>query len=184
MPSECEAQASRRCTDRIQLATAKQFIYLPAASLIKISITLFNRRITGLASKKWRLINDAFLVILVLYMITYSIAQAARCSRSNWNLIQLGKAKDAKVCAKHQDIRLSYALVVIHIVLSFCLLTTPIIVLWKVKMARAKKIRPVIVLAFGSVSCVGALMIIVTQYQIRQDNTCTCVQRRSSHETA
>lgn len=157
----------------VQLAFVDKIIYLPAAILIKMSIVLFNRRITGLASKTWRRINDGFLFILMSYMIAFSIWIAARCSNLNLTLFQVGQAKNFKYCNPYLGLKIGLGMVAIHVSLGFCLLATPIIVLWKVRMDRIKKIQLFIVFAVGSVSCIAALMIIVAQYQIHEDLTCT-----------
>ena len=159
-----------RCAQQYGMISA--LLYLPGACLIKISITLFNRRITGLASRTWRWINDAFLGILVCYMIIYTIWLGTRCKANNYALVRLGQATDPPRCNVLQGVHLSLGLGVTHVILDFCLLCTPIIVLWKVQMDRSKKIRPFIVFAVGSVSCVGAMMIPITQYQIHADATC------------
>lgn len=137
-----------------------------------MSIVLFNRRITGLASKFWRRISDGFFGILFLYLIAYSTWLGVRCPSNNKSLIEAGKAKSYKYCNQRQGIKLALALVIIHVVLGFCLLLTPIIVLWKIKMDRVKKMSLFVIFVVGSISCIGALMIIITQYQLVEDPMC------------
>lgn len=172
--SKCHAHASPRCANGVQIGSINQALYIPAANLIKISIALFNRRITGLASKTWRMINDAFLGILACYMITYTIWIGTRCPNSNISLSELGKKSNPKFCNPHQGLKLSLGLVIIDVVLGFCLLLTPVIVLWKIQMNRIKKVQLFAVFAIGAVSCIGALMIIILQYQIHEDVPCMC----------
>lgn len=162
----------------VQASYVAQIIYLPAAILIKMSIVLFNRRITGLASKTWRRINDGFLVLLVVYMIVYSIWIGLRCPINRLGFSQVGKMKNPKFCPRSQGLKLTLGLASIHVGLGFCLLLTPIIVLWKVKMKAIKKVQLFFIFAVGSVSCICALMLVVTQFQVTQDITCTHLRAR------
>lgn len=163
----------------MQLAVVKTLLYLPTNCMIQISITLFNRRITGLASRVWRVINDVFLGVLACYMVTYTVALATRCRSSNYSVSQLGQMSQTTKCSRKLPKRLVFALIVMQVVLGFCLLVTPIIVLWKVRMDRARKMGPVIIFAIGAIPCVAALMIVITQYQITKDFSCTCLAIRS-----
>ena len=70
-------------------------------------------------------------------------------------------------------------MVLIDVSFGFCLLATPIVVLWKIRMNRVRKFQLFIVFAVGSVSCIAALMIVITQYQIHDDFTCTLFPMRS-----
>lgn len=155
-----------------QIGFVKQSLYLPTAIFIKMSITLFNRRIAGLASKPWRRINDVFFVILALYLIAYSTWLGTRCPSNNKSIIDTGKDDNYKFCKRYQNIKLALALVIVHVVLGFCLLLTPVVVLWKIKMSQTKKVWLFVIFAIGSISCVGALMIVITQYQLVADVTC------------
>ena len=76
-----------------QLTFVNTILYLPSATLIKMSIVLFNRRITGLTSKVWRRINDGFLFILMSYMIAYMVWIGVRCPNLNLTLLQVRQAK-------------------------------------------------------------------------------------------
>ena len=150
----------------------KQSFYLPSAILIKMSITIFNRRISGLASKPWRRINDVFFAVLTLYLIAYSTWLGTRCPSGNISLIEAGRVDTYKYCSRYQGLKLALALVIVHVVLGFCLLLTPIVVLWKIQMSRKKKASLFVIFAIGSISCIGALMIVITQYQLVTDPTC------------
>lgn len=155
-----------------QIGFVKQSIYLPATIATQMSIIIFNRRITGLASKPWRRINDVFFTILFLYLVAYSVWLATRCPSNNKSLIASGKAESFKYCDRHAGIKTALGMVIVHVVLEFCLLLTPIVVLWKIKMDRMKKASLFIIFAIGSISCIGALMVIITQYKLVQDSTC------------
>lgn len=156
----------------LQLDLVRSFLYLPSACVVKISIVLFNRRITGLASKHWRWFNDGFLAVLVIYLITFTVWSARNCATAIETFLNAGRAKSLPKCDGFPATRVALGLGVTHVVLDFCLLCTPIIVLWKVQMDRSKKVRPFIALLIGAISCVGALMIRVTTNQKHTDIPC------------
>lgn len=147
--------------------------YVPAVCLVKIFITLFNRRITGLTSRIWRNINGVLFCIIVFYMIGYELYLALRCPGRRQSPLQIGKRELDVSCPVYQSKRLSLFAGSFQVILDFCLLSTPIIVLWKIKMSWSKKVRPLIIFLLGSISCLGALMIPITQYQSIIDPSCT-----------
>lgn len=156
----------------VQISNVILQLYLPATMFTQMSIVLFNRRITGLASKPWRRINDGFLVILTIYLIAYATEIGVRCPLHNLSYAQLGKAENPQNCNLFQGLKLTLALAGIQVALHFLLLLTPIIVLWKVNMDRTRKAMLFVIFAIGSVSCISALMLIISQYQIHEDITC------------
>ena len=69
------------------------------------------------------------------------------------------------------------ALSVVHIALDFALLSVPLIVLWKIKMSTAKKLRIGFLFSVGAVSCIGSVMRQLTQYHRSADFTCQRLQK-------
>lgn len=106
-------------------------------------------------------------------MIAYMVWIGVRCPNLNLTLLQVGQAKNFKYCNPHIGLKIGLGMVVIDVCLGFCLLATPVVVLWKIRMSRIRKFRLFIVFAVGTISCVAALMIVITQYQIHDDFTCT-----------
>ncbi|KAL9007933.1 MAG: hypothetical protein Q9173_006892 [Seirophora scorigena] len=91
---------------------------LPEPALVKLNITSFNMRLTGLSSRKW---------------------------------IQ--------------------PLSILHILMDFCLLAVPILVLWRIQLARNTKIRLYILFSIGALCCFAAVMREVSQEQLKSDFT-------------
>ena len=64
------------------------------------------------------------------------------------------------------------ALSIVHIAFDFVLLSVPLIVLWKIKMSAAKKLRVSFLFSVGAISCVGSVMRQIAQYRVFADTTC------------
>ncbi|KAF4310885.1 hypothetical protein GTA08_BOTSDO13540 [Botryosphaeria dothidea] len=153
------------------LGVTCKILFFTSVGIIKISITLFNRRLTGMASRIWRILNDVFLFLLTVYTLLALFWTCFQCSPppAMWNKIYSGKLSTPPTCWSTPTI--SNVLSVIHVVMDFCLLMTPIIVLWKVKLPTSTKIRLYLVFSTGAVSCVGSVLRQLAQQKINLDVT-------------
>lgn len=126
-----------------------------------------------MASRIWRILNDVFLFLLTVYTLLALFWTCFQCSPppAMWNKIYSGKLSTPPTCWSTPTI--SNVLSVIHVVMDFCLLMTPIIVLWKVKLPTSTKIRLYLVFSTGAVSCVGSVLRQLAQQKINLDVTCT-----------
>ncbi|GME62570.1 hypothetical protein GTA08_BOTSDO13540 [Neofusicoccum parvum] len=153
------------------LGVVCKILFFTSVGIIKISITLFNRRLTGMASRIWRILNDVFLFLLTAYTLLALFWTVFQCSPppAMWNKIYSGKLAAPATCWSTPVI--SNVLSTIHVVMDFCLLMTPIIVLWKVKLPTSTKIRLYLVFSTGAVSCVGSVLRQLAQQKIKLDVT-------------
>lgn len=85
------------------------------------------------------------------------LAKPAKC----WNMVVIGRT-------------LSYS----HVIVDFMLLVTPVIVIWKVKMPKSKKIRLYGLFSIGTISCIAATLRDRLSVQVQFDTTC---KRNSRH---
>ena len=140
--------------------------------MIKISITLFNRRLTGLTSRKWMIAHNTFLILLVGYIIAAPIAISFTCNPPVllFRLQTLGRTTDQRDCFNQNNVTI--ALSALHTAFDFALLTVPIVVLFKMQMDLSRKIRLCILFSVGSLSCIGAVMRNIVQSSKQQDITC------------
>lgn len=150
-----------------------------ASTCIKLSLTLFIRRIIGRSSKFWIWVNNVFLALLCIYLVAFMFWAAFLCQPVNesFNLIAAGKLGRPIKCGSLNPA--SSVRVYSHVIFDFCLLCTPLIILWTVQMPFSKKLRVLATFAFGSVSCVGSVMTLIDQNRLDvTDVTCTCrIQR-------
>ncbi|OJD40604.1 uncharacterized protein BKCO1_1000445 [Diplodia corticola] len=153
------------------LGVVCKILFFTSVGLIKISITLFNRRLTSMTSRIWRYFNDFFLFLLTAYTLLALFWTCFQCNppAAMWNKIYSGKLATMPTCWSTKVI--SNVLSIMHAVMDFCLLTTPIIVLWKVKLPLSTKIRLYIVFSMGAVSAVGSVLRQLAQEKISLDVT-------------
>jgi hypothetical protein len=87
-----------------------------------------------------------------------------------WDKIYSGKLAQPARC--WSTLVVANTLSVIHVVMDFVLLLTPIIVLWNVRLNKKTKIRLFIVFSMGSLSCVASILRELAQKSISKDITC------------
>ncbi len=58
-----------------------EILFLVSVGLVKVSITLFNRRLTGLTSKRWMIAHNVFLCLLVCYLLIVVFTNVFFCTQ-------------------------------------------------------------------------------------------------------
>ncbi|KAF2087649.1 hypothetical protein K490DRAFT_73584 [Saccharata proteae CBS 121410] len=151
------------------LGVVCKILFFVSVGIIKISITLFNRRLTAMTSGYWRIANDIFLGLLVAYTFLALFWTCFQCQppAAKWNKIYAGKLKQPAVCYSTENI--SNVLSIIHVIMDFCLLTTPVIILWKIKMPWTTKLRLYAIFSMGAISCIGSVMRQLAQNELNPD---------------
>ncbi|KAK7724016.1 hypothetical protein SLS64_000350 [Diaporthe eres] len=135
-----------------------QIIFYIAVGLIKISITLFIRRIVDCISRFWTVITDLFLAVEVAYVLLAIFWQVLLCKppRASWDRWYAGSLGSPASCL---DNTLSVrTLRVAHLALGVLLLLTPVVILWNVRMRWQKKARLFLIWAAGALSVIGGLL--------------------------
>lgn len=156
----------------MQLAIICKIIFFTTVGIIKISICLFLRRISEATSRYPRIANDIFLFLLISYTLLALFWSCFQCSPAPamWDKIYSGKLAQPAKC--WSTLMVANTLSVIHVVMDFVLLLTPIVVLWKVRLNKKTKIRLFIVFSMGSLSCVASVLRELAQKSISKDITC------------
>ena len=138
-----------------------------AVGLIKISIVFFNRRLTGLTSRRWMQAHYVFLALVVAFMITALFSELFQCTGPvslKFSPLALGRHPTPNKCLNGN--KLGYGLAIIHSTFDFALLTVPLIVLYRMQLSTSTKVRLGFLFSIGSVSCVGSVMRQVVQAEI------------------
>ena len=162
--------ASADCPSCAQFANVCTIMFYPIVGLISISITLFNRRLTGLTSKRWMIAHNIFLTILAIYIVVSILVILFGClPPAHVSLISIGKLAKTPKCMNINT--LGTSLSAFHVAFDFALLTVPLIVLYNMNMSNVKKLRLAFLFSVGSVSCIGAVMRQVIQKQNAADLT-------------
>ncbi|KAK2607481.1 hypothetical protein N8I77_006149 [Diaporthe amygdali] len=135
-----------------------QILFYIAVGLIKISITLFIRRIVDCISRFWTIVTDVFLAVEVAYVLLAVFWQVLLCRppRASWDRWYSGSlARPASCLDNTLSVR---TLRVTHLALGVLLLLTPVVILWNVRMRWQKKARLFLIWAAGALSVIGGLL--------------------------
>ncbi|GJC89838.1 hypothetical protein ColLi_12676 [Colletotrichum liriopes] len=138
--------------------TVCRLLYYPTVGIIKISITLFIRRLVDTAYRIWKIVADIFLGTLVAYVLLAVFWSIFICNppRAVWDREFGGSLAEPATCGN--QFLSAKVLSIIHVVQSVLLLATPIIILWSVRIDRGKKIRLFIIWAAGGLTVTGGLL--------------------------
>jgi hypothetical protein len=137
-----------------------------------MSITMFNMRLTGLTSHKWKIAHWTFFGLLVVYTLAALFMNIFQCNppKANFDTIAAGKLDSRPKCLSENQ--LGSSLSSMHVIMDFCLLAIPIIVLWKVQMPWATKSRFFFVFGVGAISCIGSVLRQIEQANLKSDLSC------------
>lgn len=118
-------------------------------ALIKTSLTLFIRRLIDRTSRNWRWLCDFFLATLAIYIIGATFWFCFSCDppRSQWDKWYSGQLEEPATCINTAV--QGQVLNIVHVVQGVILLSSPVVILWKVKMDIKKKMRLFFIWAVG-----------------------------------
>ena len=135
-----------------------KIIFYQAVSLIKISIALFIRRLASGVSSSWRWFCDIFLITVGAYMLLALFWLVFTCSpvQAQWSLYARGVSEPLPRCL--DTILQGRILSGIHVAQGMILLSAPIVILWAIRMNRAKKFRLFLIWIVGGVTVLGGLL--------------------------
>ena len=148
-------------------------MFYVAAGLVKISICLFNRRLTGLKSRAWMICHNVMLGLISCWILSTIFIEVFKCTPvlTQWGFLGFGRpANPPSHCIKAKSYGL--ALSAIHIIFDFALLSVPLIVLSKMRMSTSKRVRLIFLFSIGSVSCIGSVMRQIIAFRKSKDMTC------------
>lgn len=156
----------------LQFASIGKLVFYVSVGIIKMSITMFNMRLTGLSSRNWMIAHWTFFALLVAYTLAAIFMNIFQCNPAsvNFNSIAAGKMPTKLRCMS--EYTLGTALSSMHVAMDFCLLAVPIILLWRVKLSWAKKLRLYCLFSIGAMSCIGSVFRQVTKMRMWADMTC------------
>ena len=148
-----------------------QIFYYTAIALIKISITLFNKRLTGISSKKWQIAHNIFLLILVTLLLTAWGLNFLGCRPVGISL-NLKKLHLHPNTTCPDSLKKLKALLISHILTDIALLCVPLIVVYRLQMSTFGKLRLMVVFGLGALATVASIMRLVTAHRKLPDRTC------------
>lgn len=160
------------CADIGQFGAFSKMDFYVALGFVKLSITSFNMRLTGLSSRKWMFAHWTFFGILTVYILCTILLVTLHCNpvSAGFNTIATGKLSVPPRCLSEPA--MIDPLSIWHVAMDFCLLAVPVLVLWKVLIPRATKIRLFLLFSVGAISCFASIMRQIAQRHLKYDFTC------------
>ncbi|KAL5115538.1 hypothetical protein ACEQ8H_006601 [Pleosporales sp. CAS-2024a] len=146
-------------------ATTVFYVYV---GLVKMSIALFNIRLTTLTTRFWKNVNWAFFAACAGYTVAALFLNVFKCrpQYASYNLIRIAESGRVPNCLA---VNALMSILRINLALDFTALSIPVIVLWKVQMTWKRKAHIFGVLSIGLVACIASVMTLVSQYTLRHD---------------
>lgn len=157
------------------LSTVAQVVFFASIGIVKLSITAFNMRLTGLTSRPWMYAHWTFFVLLICYTIVAFGLTVFPCTPipANFNVVTAGKLLQLPQCMPVR--RIGTILRAINITMDYCLLAVPIIVLWTVQMDFSRKLSLVALFSVGALACIGSVLTLVAKDRLKTDVPCAFI---------
>ena len=105
-------------------------------------------------------------ILCAIFLVTFQCSPVLAA----WDTIGTAQLEKPPKCMA--DLAYTNPLSFAHIVMDFCLLAVPLVVLWKVQVPQAIKTRLYILFSIGALCCFAAIMRQVSQAQLKVDPTC------------
>lgn len=138
----------------------KWFFYV-TVGFVKLSLAFFIRRLADRTSWWWRLFCNFFIVTIVVYIGLAVCWEILSCTpaRAQWDRLYAGQLDEPMKCYLMgvQGKFFNYT----HVFQGVTLLLSPMVILWSVKMERAKKIRLFVIWGTGTIAVLCGLMRVV-----------------------
>ncbi len=149
-------------------------LFYCTVGMIKVSITLFNRRLTGLTSRRWSIAHYTFLSLLLAYIVVSVFLQIFKCNppAKQYSMITFGQVRGPITCMNRHTVGITLS--ALHVAFDFALLAVPLIVLYHVQLSWSKKLRLGLLFSIGSVSCIASVMRHRVQVKANRQPDLTC----------
>lgn len=156
----------------VQLANIAQIDFFVCVGVVKMSMTIFNLRLTSMSSTLWKIANWTFFALCAAYTPIAFFLNIFQCSPAgaSFDLFIVARAGVVPKCTSVSD--MNTILRVINIVLDYCLLLVPILVIWRIQMSWCKKIRLFAAFGVGALACIGSVMTLVSKFKLKDDGLC------------
>ena len=145
-----------------------------ALAFIKISICLFNRRLTAFISRKWALYHYTIIATIFIWVIIFVLGQLLAC-RPLWatgRLSDLGARDHNPTCIDTAMMNIAFS--ISHMALDFFILPVPLVVLKRIKLTLWQRLRLVFLFSVGLLSVLGAVMQVVSTLRAKTKNDLMC----------
>ncbi|KAF2126667.1 hypothetical protein P153DRAFT_346653 [Dothidotthia symphoricarpi CBS 119687] len=150
------------------LALSAATVFYVYVGLVKMSIALFNIRLTTLTTRFWKNVNWAFFVICTAYTFAALFLNVFKCTPqyASFNLLRIAESGKVPKCLSVNSIN---SILRLNLALDFTALAIPVIVLWKVQLSWKKKARIFGLLSIGLIACIASVMTLLSRYTLEKD---------------
>ena len=123
---------------------------------VKIAIVLQNRRITGLTSRRWRIVHWTYFALFVCLLPICTLLRIFPCQPVADYFMLEADAETPNI--KCLDVpAIEFATRMLHAVTDWLLVPIPLIIIWRLQMPLGKKIRVMMVFCVGFTSSVATI---------------------------
>lgn len=134
-------------------------VFLPIIQgTTKLSIVCFNARLTGLTSVTWRWIHRALFACSLVFLVfwTLFIAFLTRPVGAQYSYIVASRNPGYHMIPGINVFATTLAFTLHHIILDWILLAIPAFIVFRLQMSMMRKLRCIVPLLIGLLSCIGA----------------------------
>jgi hypothetical protein len=166
---DAPADPPSRITDlHVKLAPSAATVFYVYVGVVKMSIAMFNIRLTSLTTWFWKTINWAFLVLCTAYTFVALFLNVFKCNPqyASFDLLRIADSGKIPKCLSVNHMN---SILRVNLALDFTALAIPVIVIWKVQMSWKKKARIFALLSVGLIACIASVMTLVSQYTLEKD---------------
>ncbi|KAK7439215.1 hypothetical protein Landi51_11192 [Colletotrichum acutatum] len=142
----------------VMVAMVSNTTFFAAVGMIKLSIAIFMRRLADRLPRWWRIACDIFVGSTLAYILLAIFLNVFACSppAAQWNLVIRGRRESAPSCIDI-DIQ-SKILTGFHVAQGLILMTAPAVILLKIRMGMAKKVRLFAIWMIGGLAVLSGLL--------------------------
>ncbi|EXF77063.1 hypothetical protein CFIO01_01710 [Colletotrichum fioriniae PJ7] len=142
----------------VLVAMVSKTAFFVAVGIIKLSIAIFMRRLADRLPRWWRIACDIFIGSTLAYILLAIFLNVFACSppAAQWNLATRGRRESAPSCI-NIDIQ-SEILTGFHVAQGLVLLAAPAVILLKIRIAMAKRIRLFAIWMIGGLAVLSGLL--------------------------
>ncbi|KAH7392175.1 hypothetical protein DE146DRAFT_132968 [Phaeosphaeria sp. MPI-PUGE-AT-0046c] len=150
------------------LAPSAATVFYVYVGIVKMSIALFNIRLTTLTTRLWKYVNWIFLAVCTAYTFVALFLNVFKCrpQYASFNLLRIAESGNVPKCLSVNSMN---SILRLNLALDFTALAIPVIVLWKVQLSWKKKARIFGVLSIGLIACIASVMTLVSQFTLEKD---------------
>ena len=128
--------------------------------LVKISIVLQNRRITGIASPKWQIAHWTYLSLLLCLWPICVFLNVFTCRpiATAFTLQAFAKVQDPRTIKCLNTNAVSLSTRSLHNITDGIMLPVPLIIIWRLQMPMPRKIRLMLLFCMGLLSSIASIV--------------------------